>query len=181
MIRPPKPSEILNRWNTDKNTGIDNGGHNYGTMFYDHILTHYRWCSAVLEIGVLRGESLRAWAEFFPDANVVGLDINSEYLFNEGRINCFQVDCSDETHLNFFASDHQETFSVIIDDGSHKKRHQLTAFSYLKKCMKAGGIYIIEDVGPFIDYSDFIELGFKLESWNTNLRPDNRIAYYYNE
>ena len=41
---------------------------------------------------------------------------------------------------------HRGPFDVVIDDGSHLPLHQLVSFSNLIKCVKPGGLYVIEDI-----------------------------------
>ncbi len=56
---------------TDKSSLV----HNY-LVSYDRMLGHMRdQAFTLIEIGVLSGASLRMWAEFFPKAKIIGLDI----------------------------------------------------------------------------------------------------------
>jgi cephalosporin hydroxylase len=177
MIRGPLPSEVLARYRSDKDSGPPQG-HSYGKRFYDHFLTRYRWSSAVLEVGIAQGESLKAWADFFPDAQIVGIDCDRSRLVNDGRIKSFCIDASDERQLSLFAQEYADTFSVVIDDGSHRIQDQLLAVRVLKRCLKPGGLLVVEDVVSDAHNHQFAELGCRVESWDTHLRRDNRIAYF---
>src|ERR1700712_2107712 len=66
---------IGTRWGTDKSAL----GHNF-LVFYEKFLNglRNRGNLRVLEIGVYSGASLRMWEEYFPNAVIVGLDINPE-------------------------------------------------------------------------------------------------------
>jgi cyclopropane fatty-acyl-phospholipid synthase-like methyltransferase len=177
MIRSSYPSEILNRYNTDKSIGTPIG-HSYGRNFYDYFLPHYRWCNRVLEVGILNGESLRAWAEYFPDATIVGLDIEKKYLIQEKRIESYLVDAGNLKDFEDFAKYYSNEFSVAIDDGSHMLEHQLIFITVMQKYLKRGGILIVEDISTEENAARIEALGCKIEEYNTSVRSDDRIAYW---
>lgn len=179
-MRPPLPSEIFARYDTDKDIGVPKG-HNYCKNFYNHYLTHYRWAEAVLELGIYKGESLRALREYHPDARIVGADIDAKTLIWEDRIHSVKLDCSDDHQLKMFSLSHYNQFSVIIDDASHVVEHQLKSFHHLKKTLRLGGMYCIEDIMYSSDIPLFQKLGMVVLEWDTDLRSDNRIAYYIKE
>lgn len=177
MIRPPLPSEVFLRHQTDKCIGTTAGGHNYGP-FLDDRLSHYRWCGAVLEIGILEGKSLRAFAEFCPDADVVGIDVVKGRLVNEGRIKSLCIDASCPHEMGLFTGEYAGHFSVCVDDGSHRLADQLLAASCFKKLLRPGGLAWIEDIAS-ADYAPmFEEIGYKVVEFDTSRRRDDRIAFY---
>ena len=47
------------------------------------------------------GNSLRMWNDYFIDANIYGIDIRPELLFNENRIKTFLADQRNENDLQF--------------------------------------------------------------------------------
>ena len=74
---------VFSKYDTDKTTH-----HTYGYV-YDQLFpteVQRRAVRRVLEIGVYRGGSLRGWREWFPKAEIHGLDINPEYMLQEDRI-----------------------------------------------------------------------------------------------
>lgn len=101
----------------------------------------------LLEIGVLRGDSLKVWKQYFPKGKIFGLDIDpSAKQYEEDRISIQIGSQADEDVLNTLC-DRAKGFDIIIDDGSHVNEFTIKSFEYLFKKMKAGGIYIIEDLG----------------------------------
>lgn len=95
------------------------------------------------------GASLRLWKEFFPEARVIGADIDTAVLFHEDRIDTFFVDQLDvSTISSMWTEIGADEFDVIIDDGLH----EFTAGENLLKAsiskLRAEGLYIIEDVRP---------------------------------
>ncbi|MFQ5512793.1 MAG: class I SAM-dependent methyltransferase [Myxococcota bacterium] len=134
--------EIAIKHGTDKSSRL----HGY-TEAYHAVLGELRDRKlAILEIGVLGGSSLRMWQEFFPYAEVFGIDKNPEACRHESeRARIFIGDQSDRAFLEDVA---RETgpLDLIIDDGSHHPEHQILGFETLFPHLRDGGIYVIEDL-----------------------------------
>jgi hypothetical protein len=98
-----------------------------------------------LEIGILNGGSLEMWRYFFPNAVIVGMDVNP-YCKNHEQ-NGINVRIGDQTDEIFLQSlfDEFGTFDVILDDGSHHVNHVNKTFQFLFPKLADGGIYFIED------------------------------------
>lgn len=96
------------------------------------------------EVPVTGGASLRMWAEYFPHAKIVGLDISPKVLDLDPRIILVQGSQEDATVLHRLWAEHGP-FDIVIDDGSHVASHVLTSFRALYPLMPAHGIYIVED------------------------------------
>lgn len=138
------------------------------TLTYSFIFNNIRQnISSVLEIGVgstadstssssfkgilslyphyKPGGSLRAWKDYFPNANVVGVDIAEDCKLDEDRLKTYIFDstnldaCNENLNL--------QTFDVIIDDGAHDLHSQVKTIKNLFSRVRPGGFYIIEDVG----------------------------------
>ena len=89
------------------------------------------------------GASLRMWAEYFPNAQITGLDIREDVLFQEGRIATFLFDQSCPKSLEMLENSGFE-FDIIIDDGSHDLGDMMLTQHFLWDV--ADKYYIIEDV-----------------------------------
>jgi len=98
----------------------------------------------ILEIGVNEGKSLMIWKDYFPKANIIGIDLKS-YNFNINRIFTFQ---GDQTDINFLlgVSRKFKKFDIIIDDGSHVCSHIIKTFATLFDFLREDGLYICEDL-----------------------------------
>lgn len=123
--------------------------HNYTPTYHALFADRRAEVKRVLEIGVNSGASLRMWADYFPNAEVIGLDIRRDCLFNEGRIRCLEANQASPASLH----DAVEIlglgpgeFDLIVDDGSHELDHQLISAQTLLPYVKLGGYYIIEDI-----------------------------------
>jgi hypothetical protein len=125
----------------------------YGAA-YEHLLSPRRnSVGKLLEIGVLGGGSLRVWEEYFPYAEIHGVDIRPECAqFARSRV---QIHIGSQDDLQFLESICvYGPFDVIIDDGSHQSTHQQSTLHALWPYLSPGGIYLIEDVmtGSYASY-----------------------------
>jgi hypothetical protein len=94
----------------------------------------------LLEIGVLKGGSIKMWKEYFPDCEIHALD-----LFIENPIPDIEGVIwhkGNQCDWQLLDALRNEDFDVIIDDGSHNSRDQLITFFGLFN----GKQYYIEDI-----------------------------------
>lgn len=143
-------NELGIKHRTDKGTHGKRGelgkGHDYLRTYERHLPADREAVQRVLEIGVQRGASIRMWEEYFPNAQVFGLDIQETALNVTGeRITIRLVDQSDATALEAFAQEFGP-FDLIVEDGSHIWSHQITSLQTLLKHVSPGGRYIVEDL-----------------------------------
>ena len=129
------------------------GGHKKYSYFelYDRLFSEFAGQQPkVLEIGVYKGASIRAWREFFGfGSTIVGIDINPECAQFDGADEGVHVRIGDQSDPNFLKKLHDEfgTFDIIMDDGSHLTHHVIATFNYaFLHCLAEGGIYFIEDL-----------------------------------
>lgn len=93
------------------------------------------------------GASLRVWRDYFPNAQITGVDIDHNVMFQEERIRTAVVDQTDPASIRtMLQSLGPTTFDVIIDDGLHIATAALTSFDALWPTMNTGGVYVIEDL-----------------------------------
>jgi hypothetical protein len=131
----------------DKNTS-----HSYLPV-YEEILKPYRRKrdANILEIGLMSGESLRMWTEYF-SGNVFGIDCSIKPI--DGKADLTKAiedglyisigDATNPADLERYYSGLK--FDVVIDDGSHNIEDQVKTHYILKDYMAEGSIYIIEDI-----------------------------------
>lgn len=118
--------------------------------------------SSVLEIGILKGASLRMWEEYFPNANIHGIDIHTYDQYPDGkfseRTRIYYADQNKSTDLlmvmNVIGG---EKFDMISDDGSHETEHQITSLNTLFPFLKDDGLYIIEDIRSIDEIKPFLK------------------------
>ena len=104
---------------------------------------------SVLEIGVDVGNSLRAWAEIWPDARVCGVDHRPECA--KWATDRIEVVIGDATDADSIGSLLDQTWDLIVDDGSHQFPDQKITAELLIPSLAPGGCYIIEDVPWNVD------------------------------
>ncbi len=93
------------------------------------------------------GASLRMWQEYFPNAQIVGLDHDPTCLFTDERIETYQCDQTDPKSIaNFLAQIGERKFDIVIDDGLHKYHAGITLFENVIDRLTDDGIYVIEDI-----------------------------------
>lgn len=126
-------------FNTDKLTH-----HNFWGFYESHFNKLKNEKLNILEIGILKGESLKLLKNYFINSNIYGIDINKIDL-NEERIKTYQMS---QVDFELFKSNFGDLkFDIIIDDGSHMTKHQIESFIYLFDTMLVdGGLYVIEDL-----------------------------------
>lgn len=104
----------------------------------------------LLEIGIYKGGSLHLWRDYFPSAQVTGIDLNLPQDFLPGeRVQIYQ---GDQTDKNFLSRVAELTapggFDIIIDDASHVGEWTRQTFWHLfEHHLIPGGLYVIEDWG----------------------------------
>jgi len=155
---------LAKAYGTDKSS--DN--HNY-CVKYEKYIPFKRYSKiTMLEIGVLDGESVRTWKEYFYRSHIVGIDIEPKCKeHEESRIS---IEIGSQYDGNFLSRVWQQygPFDIILDDGSHMNEHVIYSFEHLWGSVKSGGVYIIEDCGTSY-WSD----------WNGGyLKSDSMMEYF---
>jgi hypothetical protein len=103
----------------------------------------------LLELGVKFGASMRLWADYFPSATIVGLDIENkpQDFPTDKRIHFVQGSQSDPAALDRCVAVAGSQFDVIVDDASHIGHLTAASFAHLfPNALKPGGFYVIEDI-----------------------------------
>ena len=176
-----KLTELMNYYGSDK--GGKNNHHNYAD-FYSEIFFHRRnEIRNFLEIGLGTNNvnlpsnmgidgvplaSLRAWRDYFKNAQVYGADIDKSILKNEERIKTFFVDQTNpESIKKLFNSIGELKFDIILEDGLHEYNANICFFENSIDYLKNNGIYIIEDIF-YKDKNKFLNY-FKNKNYNFSI------------
>lgn len=179
---------FADKYNTDKG-GLPNMSkgtltpHSY-TTFYEQVFEHNKnYILRVFECGIgsnnieiesnmsengTPGASLRMWQEYFPNALIIGADIDKSILFSDERIQCFYLDQTSEISVNnFWKNLALQDFDLMIDDGLHTFEAAKVLFNGSYRYLKSGGMYVIEDISPwslpkYVKWSRTEQLNFSL-------------------
>ncbi len=135
--------------------GSDKAEHGYGPFYEGLFLARREEALKILELGVggferpedaaFGGASLRMWKEYFPRAQIWGLDVFDKSGVTEDRISIVQGSQTDEALLLRLVEE-QGPFDVIIDDASHIPALTNRSFEILFPTLASDGIYVIEDL-----------------------------------
>lgn len=140
-------TEMAKLYDTDKQYE-----HDYFKLIYNDLFVPIKNnVKKFIEVGILNGQSLLLWRDFFINAEILGLDLDVSQAqkrlenLNKERLTFINVDQSNEEQLKNFSKDY-DNIDVIMDDGSHRMYDQQITFATLFKSLKPGGIYVIEDL-----------------------------------
>lgn len=152
---------ILQRYESyDHLSGTDKATvHSYGPLYEEIMLPFKDTATNVLEIGVLTGASVAAWADYFRDAHVDGADIDvSRIRFgaDHPRIRYHEVDCTLPDAPQRLGGKH---YDVIVEDASHIPDHQVATAGIFAPYIKPGGMYVLEDI--LGDHAPYVRRGLE--------------------
>ena len=174
-------TDLMNLFGSDK--GGRNKHHNFAS-YYSEIFFHKRNdIKNFLEIGLGTNDtsvlsnmgsngiplaSLRAWRDYFKNANIYGADIDKNILKNEDRIETFYVDQTDPiTIKEMFKNIGEKKFDIILEDGLHEYNANICFFENAIEYLEPNGTYIIEDV-YYKDQDKFIKY-FENKKYNFSI------------
>jgi hypothetical protein len=143
-----KEGNILDDISSKYNAYKGKNKHHY-TRWHDFYFHPIRFDNLnILEIGVAKGVSLRMWKEYFPNANVCGIEIDS-LVIDKDLVKGCKIFIGDQMDHKFIEQIHNSVnfnFDIIINDGSSITSDQVKTFEFLFKKLNPGGIYVIENL-----------------------------------
>lgn len=110
----------------------------YDLLFRSRMLEPLR----LLEVGVQFGLSLRAWRDYFPLAEITGIDIVNNNVSPGERIQLVTGNAYDPSMLERVDGN----FDIIIDDGSHNPADQLFFVQNYSPKLAMDGLLFVEDI-----------------------------------
>jgi len=153
-------TNLMNYYGSDK--GGKNNDHNYASYYSKIFFNRKNKIKNFLEIGLGTNNqnlvsnmgpkgvplaSLRAWRDYFVNANIYGADIDKNILKNEHKIETYYVDQTNPiTIKKLFENIGNIKFDIILDDGFHNYEANICFFENSIKHLNNEGIYIIEDI-----------------------------------
>jgi hypothetical protein len=115
---------------------------------YEELLKNYVGRPVTfVEVGVFNGGSLFMWREYLgPEARIIGIDLNPGAKSWEKH--GFEIYIGDQASEDFWKNFFNDVgpVDVLIDDGGHTNRQQITTVDCAIENIRNGGVLIVEDV-----------------------------------
>ena len=141
---------LFNKYNCDKASK-----HNYHTVYESEFDALRNEPINILEVGVFKGDSIRAWLDFFPNATIYGIDVFKRVatsdidVLNHERVEWLKCDSTNFAVRNDIKRAWPRIrFDVIIDDGLHTPAANAKTLHNLFPLLKKNGSFYVEDVWP---------------------------------
>ena len=137
--------------------------HNY-CEFYEKIFKEYKNKPiSLLELGVLRGASIRMWRKWFAEAELYGVDNGTDGQPPQIELPLTTIVKADVQNISICDALKWKQFDIIIDDADHHPYSQLKTAWNIWPLLKDEGIYVIEDVQNFSNWKKHWEFISDLE------------------
>lgn len=188
LVVKPDPNEDNPLWQYFCNNQgrLIHKWHHYFDIYHNHFQRFRNQPVTILEIGVYHGGSLQMWKNYFGSkAKIYGVDINPRCKeLEEKQIEIFIGSQEDRDFLRDL-KDKIGHIDILIDDGGHTMRQQITTFEELFPFVNEKGIYLIEDLhtsywrkygGGYKKKKSFIEYAKNfIDSLNAKHSKDPRL------
>lgn len=109
----------------------------------------------ILEVGIWKGTSHQSWVDYFPNANVYGIDIFSRVepkdvsILQHDRVHWVKGDSTSKDIVTKVKEEFGDIkFDYIIDDGLHTPKANMDTVNNLWNFLIEGGVFYVEDVWP---------------------------------
>lgn len=140
-------------------TGGDRMGlHGYARPYFEHLQPHLNTSGlTIVECGVLNGSGLALWSLLFPDAKIIGLDIDLNYAlsnvdslrargaFRESNPELLYFDQLQPNVSGLKESLGGSKIDIFIDDGLHTEEAILRTMEAVRPMLAKNFTYFIED------------------------------------
>ncbi|HTB22803.1 MAG TPA: hypothetical protein VK914_08865 [bacterium] len=128
---------------------------------YGHIFKDREQIETVLEIGIgsnnpsivsnnlgsaAPGSTLRGLRDFLGGARIYGVDVDTDILFTEDRIQTYFVDQTDRASLEALGRELPDAFDLIIDDGLLAPVADLPTLNFSLARLRIGGWLVVEEI-----------------------------------
>lgn len=133
-------------------------------QYYQEIFQNHK-IETILELGVYYGNGLCCLRDYFPNANLIGIDLSlNSYNKNLSNVNLYESSQTDSYKLNEILSKNPR-LDLVIDDASHEVEKSIQSFNIIFPYLNSNGIYIIEDLQCFnTKYNKGIKPNFRYDN-----------------
>lgn len=186
MTHPTPLCKIAFKYGTDKCPQIS---HNYTPIYYQLLKNKKDKIKKVLELGIgsrqtmqwvpvhyQTGASLLMWRDFFPNAQIYGVDRDPSTMFRAQRIKTILASTTRVPQLQNLIKEIGPDIDLVIDDGPHNERFQLQTVRTLMPLLKNECLYVIEDANrPASIKTDLSEYNCEIFTFPDNKKRDTLI------
>ena len=121
--------------------------HGYAKIYEKYLKNDKDKISSVIELGSFYGNASAAFFFYFKNAQIYSADINPDmYLYRSKRLKNFYTDTSSKSSIEKNILSKNIKFDLIIEDASHMLKDQIISLFTLFKTLKAGGLFIVEEI-----------------------------------
>ena len=139
--------EYLDRLALAAGTDKSSAFHNYTKVYADFFGPIKNDPLVFMEIGIYKGNSVKLWESYFPNADLHFIDNTPSYIeYHSKRSHYHFIDQTDWYGLHALAQSIGGEFDIILDDAGHTMVGQIGSFQTFFQYLKSGGLYIIEDL-----------------------------------
>lgn len=139
--------DLIDNKNTDKDTA-----HSYLDTYEALLSSKKETATAIVEVGVQHGGSIKLWRDYFVNADIYGIDTNEidrdciTELKKDSRVTLLiPNDGYSEKTVSLF-TEKELQFDMIMDDGPHVIELMKQFITLYLPLLKPDGVMIIEDV-----------------------------------
>jgi len=163
-------------------------GHSYTQWYYNEFKDRREQVRKVLEIGVggspdnlkhnpnyITGASLYMWRDFFPKAQIYGIDVLPQLVFKAERIEVYLCDQRDDAGLLEVLKQTGYDLDLVIDDASHRPADQVSTALTILPLLQKGALYVIEDINDRSITAKFQDYDCRLFIPEKKLKRDDML------
>lgn len=147
--------DMFRKYNCDKGD-VGKNSHYYHLEYEPEMEKRRNDPIKILEIGIFTGTSFNTWHEYFPNAEIYGIDIFTRLKPSDvpalalDRVHYIKGDSTKASITKTIADTWGEDirFDFIIDDGLHTPDANRLTFNHIVPYLADDGIFYIEDAWP---------------------------------
>ena len=134
--------------------------HGYAKHYQHHLQPYVQDRNqriVICEFGILKGTGLAIWCDLFPNARIIGFDLDLSNIKNN-MDNLLQLGAFSNNQPELFEYDqfvdsadylkeilNDDKFDIVMDDGHHSDESILTTFKSVRPHLNEDFVYLIED------------------------------------
>jgi hypothetical protein len=139
---------ILRKFFYDRNVGPGIWKWDHYFDIYERHFDKFRGSAVTIaEVGIYSGGSLDMWQYYFgPAARIIGIDIEPDCAIYEREGVSIYIGSQAEPSFWKMFKGQEPNIDIVIDDGSHKYKHQLLTYVEMFPHIRPGGVFLCEDI-----------------------------------